>query len=1497
MVLIKIDKLEEKFNNFLKKILIIGLIITCIFSYIPIMSFAEEDLKQEEQEKKEEEKKQEEEEEEEEEEELYPALVPAFADAIISKYVTTSVIANGGGSSANGDFITDYTDTGDGWDSISKVTYPNGVQRIFRNYAQWKGSYAGNHYWDGNIGSDGCAPSAAAIILSGYGIDANPGKVVDAFHELGYDYSSMGIIQQVLKEKYNIDSEWEEVSDSSIQHIRDNFNAGRPIIAGVYNHFVAYLGEDSNGNLILSDPGYTDGRNENTLSGYVQSHYGYDILLIKNDGNNAGQTKTKNNKSKNKKSKTSTSAEGQPQACNVSNGGYDAIFTSGTTGRQFREFKQDASNYNYPYLGGGTYWGEQCGLVATGIVGSGYKEITMQDIANSLQSTGWQAYLTKHVKDFTGQDVSFRTKPSQSEFAEKIASGCVAVIHDPEYSYRGHYLAVLDISKDKKRVYVSNPDVYGSHMGGCKIKQGWNYLNDIYGELGNICFVSNDGSAVDYTGEGIITQKALTEDKIFYIGDSWMVLLNVSGKAKSPSSYFYAESGRNADWVLNTYSSMNIPGDSSCIVVGFGLNGLDTASAKRTQELVDKLSTDYSDKEIFVLQTPHICDGYIVDPNFNIKVDNYNKIIRDYCENKDGVTFINPTTNIVSDMGRGYLKNEYAMNPRDTAMGGGKIHLNNSGNEIWYEDIISCIKENITFGSYGQQIDMSKNIVERIEGDPSSGYKINIDIYAEVENLLNQLEDRGYHLENYLSTKNQFEYLKNMIKATIVTQYPDLRTADEIANDIPINDDEVQGCIKIKRYTDGETEVFASGSLTNPKDDKDENEGMFLAYMPYDKFMEMISNTDKDVFNYFTMDSSNNIVVAGWETMEVTVDGPTQTNADDPEVGSAPSGYTVDYTPQQVPYTKLTTKNIDYLNQVSNYMMPFNLMWSLLVYGHDDDFINDVANLVIDTEIVIGCFDATNVRVTTNTRSYSVSPNAELTAHFNENENRSTGNIGSDEITYHFVVIETDTLKTDNPELNVIYADSWTAVYNKDYKIKSETKEEEDSVELDDKVLDVDIFIKKGDRYLADKEPDNEKLKEKIDKTIENETDKILEKRILELKDDVDKENAKIEYKYEALRKKLNEYVDADSSLGEFFAINDVQSNVINMISSKYSRKQIENEFSSENDLMVKYAKKIQKSGYKSLLNKAIDLIDKQLIPNEELYNEITKNGENIIPARVYTTVLENVSILIRKKLTDQKENIHEEITTTKVEEMVGNVRWKTDKQATENSFVKVLSKNTEAKTNLYGISSWFFESMENTASIADMIDLMKMIFQYVYENSDFGITIEDEEELLKMFDPEQMAAFNRGSTAGAIVGGASYSSLTFTDEELRILYKLSVAENASNLKWTACVVVNRILSSAFPNTMRDVVFAPGQFEVTWNGMYDAASPTQSQIDEINEVLKSGDITGGAIGFQTIELYDSSYPTQTWETPIELLRERYDYGGSSVFFTTASIQAELSQYK
>lgn len=361
-VVVKREKFEIKniFKNSIKKILVISMITTNIFFYIPTVTFAADN----------------------DEDEKVPATVPAAANEIISKYV--SVKSSGGGAtSGTGGIITTYEKSGDGWDSVTEVKSHSGVTRTYRNYKQYNNgnSYWNNSFWSSgiykNIAGAGCGPTAVAIVLSGYGYDTNPGGVVDVMHDVFHTDDSADFQNLIDPLKYigNIDAEshYGSGTSSDISIIRENLNAGRPVIVNAPNHYVVFLGEDENGNLIISDPGRADGGNDRygaTLEEVINNGNitcGY--ILIKSDGDatsngsstskSSSKTDKKSSDSNNKSnSKTEDKSSDDPtgtgeakidDSYDLNNGGYASIFTSGTTGRQFKEYKQDISGWDSKY--------------------------------------------------------------------------------------------------------------------------------------------------------------------------------------------------------------------------------------------------------------------------------------------------------------------------------------------------------------------------------------------------------------------------------------------------------------------------------------------------------------------------------------------------------------------------------------------------------------------------------------------------------------------------------------------------------------------------------------------------------------------------------------------------------------------------------------------------------------------------------------------------------------------------------------------------------------------------------------------------------------------------------------------------------------------------------------------------------------------------------------------------------------------------------------------
>lgn len=395
--------------------------------------------------------------------------------------------------------------------------------------------------------------------------------------------------------------------------------------------------------------------------------------------------------------------------------GYDNIHVSTITGRQFKEYKQNIDGWNskYDISGVNCNWRSECGTVSIITLSSGYSQrATFDDVTKKLRATGGGTQIDGWIKDYTDQYPEWTYNYSREYIADRLSRGEVGILHSTSSlvsSSGTHYMTLIDISADKSKVYLSNPWKGSDYQGWITFTQ----LSYIFESIG---FIEDIGDKPNYCSSELKVDN-IQEDKIFYIGDSWMSILQNYEIAQSSNSYFYAKGGANADWVLNTYSSMRIPSDASCIVVEFGLNGL--TNWNKTQQLVDKLASDYPDKKIYIVQTPHICSGYTVDPDFNSKVDVYNNNMKKYCEGKERILFINPNTNIVENNGEGYLKDEYAMNPNDTSMGGGKIHLNAKGNRVWYADIINCIDSIIV---NDKNITLTINAVDNESGLTNESY-------------------------------------------------------------------------------------------------------------------------------------------------------------------------------------------------------------------------------------------------------------------------------------------------------------------------------------------------------------------------------------------------------------------------------------------------------------------------------------------------------------------------------------------------------------------------------------------------------------------------------------------------------------------------------------------------------------------------------------------------------------------------------------------------------
>ena len=130
------------------------------------------------------------------------------------------------------------------------------------------------------------------------------------------------------------------------------------------------------------------------------------------------------------------------------------------------------------------------------------------------------------------------------------------------------------------------------------------------------------------------------------------------------------------------------------------------------------------------------------------------------------------------------------------------------------------------------------------------------------------------------------------------------------------------------------------------------------------------------------------------------------------------------------------------------------------------------------------------------------------------------------------------------------------------------------------------------------------------------------------------------------------------------------------------------------------------------------------------------------------------------------------------------------------------------------------------------------------------------------------------GLTVDGVVGSATAAALgisltegavsaaVYQESEVRILARL-VSGEARGEPYVgqvavAAVVLNRVKSPAFPNTISGVIFQRGAFDAVWDGQFDL-EPTASCVRAARDALNGWDPTGGCLYY-----YNPETATNPW---------------------------------
>lgn len=236
------------------------------------------------------------------------------------------------------------------------------------------------------------------------------------------------------------------------------------------------------------------------------------------------------------------------------------------------------------------------------------------------------------------------------------------------------------------------------------------------------------------------------------------------------------------------------------------------------------------------------------------------------------------------------------------------------------------------------------------------------------------------------------EELEKLLKAEIITQYPDFGQANTDMN----------GIIKFERY-------------------KEDGKSEFLTYIDSDTFSKYTEKNDVTALKYFTLDDQGNVLVAYSNTVTETLTCNDEninieeyvTNLDENDKKSDGS-----YSRNTL---TVSTVAINYKSVVEKYTMPFNYLWSLLVIGGDKNFVLELADLVEKSEITISIYD--NITTTEDVNTYTYKKETRKDKHATISVKKTYGVTGFPTQRYW--------LAKDSPEASQYYDSRYEATYDK----------------------------------------------------------------------------------------------------------------------------------------------------------------------------------------------------------------------------------------------------------------------------------------------------------------------------------------------------------------------------------------------------------------------------------------------------------------------------------
>ena len=379
------------------------------------------------------------------------------------------------------------------------------------------------------------------------------------------------------------------------------------------------------------------------------------------------------------------------------------------------------------------------------------------------------------------------------------------------------------------------------------------------------------------------------------------------------------------------------------------------------------------------------------------------------------------------------------------------------------------------------------------EGNNTSGNNSNVGqgeakglVKIENRSIILDTETFNQNIENWLRSNaisgkalglsDDYRELKAFLEAEAATLYPDLRERAVIEAGTPIEEGQLQGCVKFYRNYDN-------------------GERILLEYMPYDEYATELAKlgvklddeiTQEQIYvsgtasksaveaqfnklrDKFTLDKNQNIVIVGLKTDETIV---TYSDYAEEEERLYRDGTEYSY------YFNIEEVRVNYQSVIQKYAMQFELCVALLLTTDNPEYCMEVANLAKNSSIVIDIQD--NVETNKYTTIYSHKSKFSLATTFSYMERWTETIYDEDPISGRQIPVRyepresgphyasyysedsvdaknyetiVETVVTPKPILNITYADTWIAHIECEYKNEPIDKVEESTTSTSESV-------------------------------------------------------------------------------------------------------------------------------------------------------------------------------------------------------------------------------------------------------------------------------------------------------------------------------------------------------------------------------------------------------------------------------------------------------------